>query len=191
MQFFTRNHNNNHHNYRNPHPLSSKLTFLISTGTVPGSSFGWDTGNSWLVSHPFLRPYRQILGQYLELYYICFLSHHSYFFTHGHTIHSFTGRAADTCLNQACTVSHTYIQDNLELSFNLPLLLLILFFTSFLHFVPQLNYISTSDIPVASDVRQDRSRSDTDRPNTATFTKQNSPNIFEEQPKTRSTARAY
>jgi len=80
--------------------------------------------------------------------------------------------------NQAYTVSHKYFQDNLQLSFNLPFLLIILLFIYFLHFVPQLNYSSTSDIRVASGIRQDRSRSETDRPNTATFTKQNSPNMF-------------
>jgi len=44
--------------------------------------------------------------------------------------------------NQAYTVSHKYIQDKLQLSFNLSLLLVILFLIYFLHFVPQLNYSS-------------------------------------------------
>ena len=149
------------------------MVFLIHTEL-------WCTVNhtSGLVSHHFLRLCRQTLGQYLELYYVCFLPRHSYVFTNGHYIQPYITRAADARLTRSIPLVHKYIQDNPQLSFNLPLLLIILFFIYFLHFVPQLNCSSPSDIRVASGVRQDRSRSDTDRPNTATFTKQNSPNMF-------------
>jgi hypothetical protein len=80
---------------------------------------------------------------------------------------------------QAYTVSKTYIQDNLESSFKLPLLFLILFFSSFLLSVLQLNYNSASDTPIASYIWQDRFRSDRSF-HTATITQQHSPNVFRE-----------
>jgi hypothetical protein len=155
------------------------MTFLSFTGAVPGSSFGWETGKSWQVSHHFLLLYRQTLGQYLELRILHLLPSPTFILLHSRSPYSTLRRPSWwRMFNQAYTFSHTNIQGNLQLSFNLPLLLLILYFVSFLHFVLQLNYSSTSDIPVASDVRRNRSTSDTDCSNSATLTKQNLPNIF-------------